>query len=436
MVARHTALNHQRLFHAQRDVLTKCQSDSCDNLTVSDTKMSKVFISYRRTDNIAKIGRIRDWLAQPNMLGPDGVFMDVEGIPIGADFRKHIAHEMDQSDIFLAMVGPSWLETVPARSDDPSDFVRIEIEMALDRHLHVVPILVGKEVTMPTDDILPPSIANFAFLNAELVDPSDRDFPLHMERLCRGLNKLREAREKPKDFRNSQGIQIVGLRHGRFLMGANEETDPKAQANELPEREEEIHHGFWIGKYPVTVEEFGRVMGRSKLDEVLARIPAEQDHRFAHHRQPLKPITQIDWKEADAFCRRLTELEDCEGHFVPPGYVYRLPTEAEWEYACRGGVERQPRYGHLDQIAWTADSGGRFANVGEREPNPFGLHDMLGLVFEWCEHLASDSGSTMIRGGSYHEPADDARASARKQFPCSRRSSRVGMRLVLGSQSI
>ncbi len=387
--------------------------------------MSQVFISYRRADDLGAIGRIHDWLAQPEKLGPDGVFMDVEDIPMGADFRKHIAHQMNQADVVLAMIGPKWLETIPARADDPTDVVRIELEMAFDRHLYVVPILLGREVKMPAESVLPPTISHFSFLNAETIDPAGRDFAPHMDRFLRGLEKLREARENPRDFRNRHQIALIGVRRGRFVMGAGPETDPDAQPNEGPEREVEIHHGFWMGKYPVTVEEYGRVMGREKLDEVLARIPVDQDHRYAHHRQPQKPITQIDSDEAVAFCERLTEFEEAEAVITPPGYVYRLPTEAEWEYCCRAGTERQPRYSELEKIAWTVDSEGRFANVGELQPNARGFHDLLGLIHEWCQGL-------VVRGGSYHEPAFHARASARIEVVPNRRSCRVGMRVALG----
>ena len=394
--------------------------------------MCQVFISYRRADDLGAIGRIHDWLAQPEKFGPAGVFMDVEDIPIGADFRKHIAHQMNQADVVLAMIGPKWLETIPARADDPTDFVRIELEMAFDRNLHVVPVLLGREIKMPTDLVLPPTISHFSFLNAETIDPGGRDFPLHMERLLLGLKKLREARAIPQNFRNRHQIAMIGVRRGRFLMGATPETDPDAQPNEGPERDVEIHHGFWMGKYPVTVEEYGRVMGREKLDEVLARIPAEQDYRYAHHRQPQKPITQIDWHEAVAFCDRLTELEEIDGVTIPSGYFYRLPTEAEWEYCCRAGTERQQRYGRLDEIAWTADSEGRFANVGEQLPNAWGFHDMLGLVHEWCQCQGGKL-NRLIRGGSYHEPSASARASGRMEIAVNRKSSRVGMRIAMGT---
>jgi len=397
--------------------------------------MSQVFISYRRADELGGVGRIHDWLALTGQLGPEGVFMDVEDIPPGEDFRVRITHQMDQADVVLALIGANWLETIPARAADPNDYVRFELELAFARHLPVIPVLLGRHLLKPSRVTLPPSIARIAFLNAAEIDPGTHFRP-GMERLLQGIQRHREARDQPQPFRNPHGIAFAGIRRGSFLMGATPATDPEALPEEGPETEVTIPHGFWMGKYPVTVEEYGRIMGQAALAEILARVPIDRDPAFVHHREARKPITHVTWDEAAAFCERLTNLEQAdsiEGRtIIPPGYEYRLPRSAEWEYACRAGIHRAPRYGELQRVAWTAESGGRFADVGELEANAWGLHDMLGLVFEWCVDDWGGSGQRIIRGGSYHEPARLARASAWMVRDAAKPSARVGFRVALG----
>jgi len=103
----------------------------------------------------------------------------------------------------------------------------------------------------------------------------------------------------------------------------------------------------------------------------------------------------------------------------------KVPATAEM---ARCHLPTCPRH----RIAWTAESGGRFANVGEPEANARGLHDMLGSVFEWCSDRWGESGPRIIRGGGYHEPARLARASAWMVRDAARPSARVGFRVVLG----
>ncbi|MBL9131009.1 MAG: formylglycine-generating enzyme family protein [Verrucomicrobiaceae bacterium] len=174
------------------------------------------------------------------------------------------------------------------------------------------------------------------------------------------------------------------------------------------------------------------------------------DPPFESHAGDEKPATQISWQDAIAFCDRLTELERNE-NALPPGFAYRLPTEAEWEYACRAG-STQSRHGMLEDIALVAETGHRFEKAGGRRPNAWGLHDMLGLVYEWCHdvHAAYRPLKTVnpvnerpettslnqplarvVRGGSYQDAAAFARASARLGYPETKHSGRVGFRVVL-----
>jgi len=149
--------------------------------------MLKVFISYRREDSIDVSSRIYDWLA--SRLPEDSVFIDVDSIQAGTDFREALAKTLDQTGVMLAVVGQKWLDVTDKsgrrRLDNPEDFVRIEIETAMQRRIPVVPILVqGAE--MPSAHQLPESLAPFAYRNALLVRPNP-DFTRDMERVTKAV---------------------------------------------------------------------------------------------------------------------------------------------------------------------------------------------------------------------------------------------------------
>jgi TIR domain len=133
-------------------------------------------------------GRIYDRLHAH--FGADTVFMDIDAIPVGVDFREHIAAAVQQCDILLAVIGRKWTGQTRARRriDDPRDFVRIEIESALERDIPVVPILID-HARMPAEADLPPSLARLAYRNALDVDLG-RDFHPHVARLIRGIERL------------------------------------------------------------------------------------------------------------------------------------------------------------------------------------------------------------------------------------------------------
>ena len=121
--------------------------------------MTKIFISYRRTDSADITGRIDDRLVK--VFGRDNVFKDVDSIPLGRDFRKYLTEAVGGCDVLLVVIGNDWLEDDESgcrRIDNDSDYVRIEVESALDRDIPVVPLLV-EDVRMPRADELPSSIS-------------------------------------------------------------------------------------------------------------------------------------------------------------------------------------------------------------------------------------------------------------------------------------
>lgn len=203
--------------------------------------MPKIAISYRRTDTEVMAGRIRDRLA--DRYGEDAVFMDIDDIPFGKDFRVHISEAIVQSDVLLVIVGQRWLGAGRGgirRIDDETDFVRLEVETAISNSVPIIPVLVGP-ARMPQSAQLPESLKNFVFLNAALVD-TGRDFRQHMERLIRSIDQIpgerageetrrapaaRDAEEDRPDFAVFRDApfapELVVIPTGEFMMGSAED---------------------------------------------------------------------------------------------------------------------------------------------------------------------------------------------------------------------
>jgi hypothetical protein len=149
----------------------------------------KVFICYRRDDSAGHAGRVHDRLQRE--FGDDLLFMDVDGIPLGANFVKVLGEEVAKCDALLAMIGPAWLDarddTGKRRLDNPDDFVRIEIGTALERGVPVIPILF-EGTRIPKADQLPDKLRELALRNG--LDVRHASFPQDMERLIRALKGI------------------------------------------------------------------------------------------------------------------------------------------------------------------------------------------------------------------------------------------------------
>ena len=214
-----------------------------------------------------------------------------------------------------------------------------------------------------------------------------------------------------------QGIAVpknmIWLSPGDFLMGSPEEETGRFM-DEGPVRSVTIPHGFWMDQYEVTQQRFNDIMGSN---------PSSTEFT------PDLPVNKVTWHEAREFCSRTTEQERSRGT-LPIGYLYRLPTEAEWEYACRAGTENAYSYGDetesLSQHGWWAgNSRGKPEQVGQLKPNPWGFYDIHGNVFEWCLDIYkaypegraySDTGKLKIlRGGAYYCPSSILRSACRAE---------------------
>jgi len=159
--------------------------------------MPKIFICYRREDSAYAAQQIYRELI--DHFGSESVVFDVDAIPLGTDFREHLNKEVSKCDILLAVIGNQWIEILKQRLDEPNDFVRIEIQAALERKIPVVPILVDK-ASVPGEKNLPPELAGLAYRNAAEVR-AGHDLQNHLKRLIGGLDRLLAERKAEEERR-------------------------------------------------------------------------------------------------------------------------------------------------------------------------------------------------------------------------------------------
>jgi len=237
---------------------------------------------------------------------------------------------------------------------------------------------------------------------------------------CRRTSKPVAA---PKVIRTKSGIEMVAIPGGAFEMGSK-----KGNADEKPVHKVRIK-AFLMDRYEVVQSQFKK----------------HQISDPSHFKDPNGPLDQINWTDATIYCneRSLGEgLEPCydeetwECDFEADGY--RLPTEAEWEYACRAGTSAKYSFGNsagqLKAHAWFAENSGKKTHpVGKKKPNPWGLYDMHGNVAEWCnDFYAKDyykqsepndpkgpakGAERVLRGGAWNSQAEACRSSYRSSDP-------------------
>ena len=244
------------------------------------------------------------------------------------------------------------------------------------------------------------------------------------------------------DFKiEGMGMEMVWVEPGTFEMGGDLNGDEK------PKHEVTLTEGYWLGKYPVTQGEWGKIMGSnpSEFKDVGKNAPVES----------------VSWEDAQEFIKKLNTREGSAGR-LPGGYKYALPTEAQWEYACRAGTTTEFTYGDSlssRQANFDGDypyggaSKGPFLNkiteVGSYAPNAWGLYDMHGNVCEWCEDWYGEdyyksspntdpdgpaSGvDRVLRGGSWNDLAGNCRSADRGRGSPSFRDGSIGFRLALRS---
>ena len=224
-------------------------------------------------------------------------------------------------------------------------------------------------------------------------------------------------------------LEMVYIQSGTFTMGSPNSGNGRV-ARESPQTWVTLTKGYWLGKTEVTQGQWEALMGSNP----------------SFFKGEDRPVEQVSWSEAMEFCGKLTERERTAGR-LPKGYAYTLPTEAQWEYACRA-VTTGDYAGNLDEMAWyIRNSSNTTHPVRQKRANAWGLYDIHGNVSEWCrdwygsypggsvrDPMGPSSGTLRVcRGGSWVNIAQDCRSASRDWDDPSRSVSILGFRLALSS---
>jgi formylglycine-generating enzyme required for sulfatase activity len=267
-----------------------------------------------------------------------------------------------------------------------------------------------------------------------LVHPAkepDTDLSLLSLFLSGGASSAQAAEET---YTNSIGMEFVLIPAGEFLMGSDKEKDPNAIDDEMPQHRVSISEPFYLGKFEVTQAQWVSVMENNPS---WSKEPEDRNN----------PVDRVSWDDVQVFIARLNKQE---GH-----NRYRLPTEAEWEYAARAGTTSAYSFGDdadsLARYAWyMGNSEGKTHPVGQKEPNAWGLYDMHGNVAEWVQDWYGEeyysnspsadpkgpsSGSSRVwRGGSWGHGARICRSAVHDDETPDYFDGNIGFRLALSPE--
>lgn len=417
----------------------------------------RIFISYRRgVDN----GEARSLYYQlERFFERDRLFMDVDDIPVGADFVEYLDGQVAQCNALIAVIGRGWCSHIQRLADD-EDFVRIEIEAALKRgaEIPIIPLLIDGN-TLPAREELPEVLhplrrrngvpirheSYASTIEGRLIPalskalhedaPPERKLPLVGSAQTPAIRRPEFAKPEPfspgtvfRDLDEPWCPEMVVIPTGSFMMGAPGD-DLHGIHNEGPQHRVEIDQSFALARGCTTFDEydaFCNAVGRER--------PKDEGWGRGKH-----PVINVSWQDSVDYCDWLSETS---------GHAYRLPSEAEWEYACRGGTDTRYTFGSRIST--------NLANFGEDrkgtvpaifpsfEPNAFGLHQMHGNVWEWCaddwvesyENSRSQVAFTrsprgdfrVARGGSWKSVPQGLRSTARLLQDPLQRNSSVGLR--------
>jgi formylglycine-generating enzyme required for sulfatase activity len=403
--------------------------------------------------------------------------MNVDAIPLGANFAKVLGEEVAKCDVLLAIIGPGWIdardEDGRRRLDNPHDFGRIEIAAALKRDIPVIPVLL-QGTRAPKADQLPDDLKELALRNG--LDVRHASFHADMDKLIRGLGGQRATPPgaivvdlSPNGKSNTravvpgngrtewftdhpQGPEMVVVPAGSFMMGSLN-TEPQRESwlrgSESPHHKVTIAQPFAVGRHAITRAQFAAFVNNTGYNtdggaQVWKRDKWEHDLKGSWRnpgfaQDDSHPVICVNWNDANAHADWLSGQT---------GKAYRLLNEAEREYVARAGSTTPFWWGSSITPAQANYDGNQYAgggskgewrkatvSVGSFAANPWGLFNVHGNIFEWCQDVwhddyngsaadssawqqGGDAGRRVVRGGAWKRFFfAGARRSARAHCP-------------------
>jgi len=455
--------------------------------------MKRIFISYRRDDAKADARGLRDRLA--GVFGAKNIFMDVDNLLIGQRFDQELEKALEQCDVFLAVMGPRWMRFLDERrAGGERDYVREEIAAAIKRGAIVIPVLVD-DAPIPSETALPDDLRELALYQAHNV--THGRFGRDVDDLITGIKASRQARGEGGGGARlgmaAAAILLIGVAaaFGSYFYYKGLPSGPIQQAktetpktekvirapNLKPKVEERFPFEPEIIRIPDGMFSMGCVSGKGCQDDEKpvhrVTVPSFEMGKYE--------VTFDDWDAciADGGCSHKPNdqgwgrgkrpvisvtWDDITKQYLPwlnkkTGKHYRLPTEAEWEYAARGGTTgpfswkgkiSTSKANYRSTGTFDGSSKGKFrvktVSVNSFDPNPFGLYNVHGNVWEWCADNwhpnyqgAPQDGSVwegddapfrVLRGGSWGTIPEGLRSAVRFGVKPEGRFAIIGFRIA------
>jgi formylglycine-generating enzyme required for sulfatase activity len=393
------------------------------------TEQFDVFLCHNSKDK-PQVKKIAEQLQQYD-LKP---WLDIWELPPGRSWQRLLEKQIEQISSAAVFVGEDGFG--PWQQQELYAF----LSEFVDRDCPVIPVLLPNAPTKPE---LPVFLRQFTWVDFRISDPDP------MYRLRWGITGKKpqltnsapslsplvipspviSIPQSPSSFTETLPgnikLEMVKIPAGTFLMGSAD-NDEDTDDDEKPQHQVNLQE-FYLGKYPITQEQYQAIMGNNPS-------------KFKDN--PKNPVEKVSWNDAQEFCQKLNEKT---------GNIYRLPSEAEWEYACRAGSQTRYYFGDdekvLGEYAWHGENAGSNTHpVGQKKANKWGLFDMSGNVWEWCEdgwhknyENAPTDGSAwndnhsqtnrrVRRGGSWYRNPRNCRSACRNYYGY--RYSSYGFRVV------
>jgi len=417
-------------------------------MTPTENRSLHVFLCHAKEDK----PKVRELYRRLRSDGID-VWLDERSLLPGQDWRVEIPKAVRESDVVIVCMSP-----VSARKEG---FVQAEINFALDKALekpegtiYIIPAKL-EECDAPDrlnrwqwvnlfDDMndgyemLMLSLKLRAKnLGASLIPPR-KDEPIHstisqprVEKVTLPLKKtVAAANQRKLEVYTLAGLEFVLVPKGKFIMGG------MAVENEKPKGEIGIPYDYWMARFPVTNAQYNQFILPVKAKHPVSNWTGIKDH----------PVVNVNWNHAMSYCMW---LNDEFAHELPDGYIFRLPTEAEWEKAARGTDGREYPWGNVfdptrancEKFSQATTPVGQFSPRGD---SPYGCADMIGNVWEWCHSLYKPypyktndgredeiaAGNRIFRGGSYANDKSAARCAYRVDYVPDVLNNYIGFRVV------